>query len=135
MRVIKKIDHVGIVVSNIDETLKLLSDIFGFGESDTFMDSGQAFRSSLIRINDATFELIEPIGTQGSIAKFLKERGNGLHHVSLEVDDLAEELKSLQKMGIRLINTEPQPVGDSKVLFIHPHSTKGVLIELVQKGG
>jgi len=130
---IKKINHVGIAVSNIDETLKLLSDKFGFKEIKTFTDSEQMFRSSLIGLNDVTFELIEPINDEGSIAKFLRESGNGLHHISLEVDNINEEFKSLKKMGVHLISNEPQIIGNFKVAFIHPLSTKGVLIELIQK--
>lgn len=130
---IKKINHVGIVVDNKDEMLNLLSNMFGFKEIETFTDSEQTFKSSLVAMNDATFELIEPIGIQGSIAKFLKERGSGLHHLSIEVDDIDREIKLLQKMGTHLINVESQTVGNFKVAFIHPSSLKGVLIELVQR--
>lgn len=132
---VKGINHVGIVVSSIEETLKLLSNMFGFKEIETFTDSGQTFKSSLVSINDATFELIEPIGTKGNMAKFLKERGGGLHHLSLDVDDIDQELKSLQKMEVHLINVVAQTVGNFKVAFVHPHSTRGVLIELVQRVG
>ncbi len=131
---IKKISHVGIVVNNINEMLDLLSNMFGFKEIETFIDSEQTFKSSLIAINDAAFELMEPIGTQGTIAKFLKERGGGLHHLSIEVDNIDQELKLLQKMGTRLINVESQTVGKFRVAFIHPSSLKGVLIELLQRG-
>lgn len=131
---IKKINHVGIVVDNIDEMLNILSNMFGFKEIETFTDSEQTFKSSLIAINDVAFELMEPIGSQNTIAKFLRERGSGLHHLSIEVDDIDRELKLLQKMGTRLINMESQIVGNFKVAFIHPDSLKGVLIELVQRG-
>lgn len=131
---IKKINHVGIVVDNIDGMLNMLSNMFGFKEIETFTDSEQTFKSSLIAINDVAFELIEPIGSQNTIAKFLRERGSGLHHLSIEVDDIDRELKLLQKMGTRLINMESQIVGNFKVAFIHPDSLKGVLIELVQRG-
>lgn len=126
---IKKIHHVGIAVNSIDETLKLFYGMFGFREIKT-TDSQGAFKSSLICANDAAIELLEPTDSEGGIAKFLRERGEGLHHLSLEVDDVNRELKSLQEKGIRLIDAEPQTMGGTKVAFIYP--AKGVLIELVQ---
>ena len=130
---IKRINHVAIAVESISETLRLLHQAFGFEESETYLDPEQTFKSSMLRCGDAAVELIEPIAAQGGIAKFVKERGGGLHHLSLEVDDLEHHIKSLQQMGIRLVNDEPQIVGGHKLVFIHPRSTKGVLIELMQK--
>jgi methylmalonyl-CoA epimerase len=130
---IKQINHVAIVVEDIEAAARLYSSLFGFEQVETYVDRNQTFKSAMVRSGDATCELLQPIG-DGPIAKYLRERGGGLHHMSLEVDDLEKELESLRKLGVRLIDTEPQAVGNDKLAFIHPRSTNGVLIELVQKG-
>ena len=129
---IKKIDHVGIVVKNIDEALKRFSK-FGFRVVESITDPRQEFRMALISAGDTTLELIEPISSKGSIAKFLEQRGGGIHHLSLGVDSIEQELKSLQAKGIRLVNKEPQSLPSAQVAFIHPDSAEGVLIELIQR--
>ena len=130
---IGRLNHVAIVVENIEEAAALYSRVFGFELVETFRDPNQTFKSAMVRIQNATCELLEPIG-DGPIAKYLRERGGGLHHVSLEVDDLDKELESLRAMGVRLIDSEPQQVGKDRIAFLHPKAMKGVLIELVQKG-
>jgi len=130
---ITKIDHVGIVVRNIDEALNIFSNMFGFKAVESITDPQQEFRSVLIFAGDAALELIEPISPKGNIAKFLEQRGGGIHHLSLSVDNIEQELESLQANGIRLVNKEPQSLPSAQVAFVHPHSTGGVLIELIQR--
>ena len=130
---IKKIDHVGIVVKNIDEALKIFSNIFGFRVVESVTEPHQEFRAVLIFAGDAALELIEPISAKGSIAKFLEQRGEGIHHLSLGVDNIEQELKSLQANGIRLVNKEAEFLPSAQVAFVHPNSTEGVLIELIQR--
>lgn len=129
---IRKIDHVGIVVRDIDEAVKIFSK-FGFRLVESVTAPQQEFRTVLISAGDAALELIEPLSPKGSIAKFLEERGGGMHHLSLGVDSIEQELKSLQAKGIRLVNKEPQSLPSGQVAFVHPHSTGGVLIELIQR--
>jgi len=131
---IKKINHIAIAVDSMEESLALFSEVFGFEPVETFRDPQGMFQSTMVRCSDATCELLEPIGKEGPIARFLRERGGGIHHLSLEVDDLELELASLREKGIRLIDPAPQQIGNDRIAFIHPHSMKGVLIELVQKG-
>lgn len=130
---IRKIDHVGIVVRNIDEALKIFSNVFGFSIVESITDPRQEFRSVLIFVGNAVLELIEPISPRGDIAKFLEQRGEGIHHLSLSVDNIDQELNSLQAKGIRLVNREPQSLPSAQVAFVHPHSMGGVLIELIQR--
>lgn len=130
---IRKIDHVGIVVKNIDEALKIFSNIFGFRVVESVTEPHQEFRAVLISAGDAALELIEPISAKGSIAKFVEQRGEGIHHLSLGVDNIEQELESLQAKGIRLVNKEAQSLPSARVAFVHPHSTGGVLIELIQR--
>jgi len=130
---IKKIDHVAIVVSNIDEALNIFSNMFGFRLVESVIDPRQEFRAVLISAGDAALELIEPINPKGNISKFLKQRGGGIHHLSIDVDNIEQELESLQAKGIRLVNEEPQSLPSARVAFVHPHSAGGVLIELIQR--
>ena len=130
---LKCINHVGLVVKSIEEALKVFAEVFGFKESRIVVDPAGTFRSCLISTNDARFELIEPLGNQGTVARYLETKGGGLHHVSLEVDDMETALKSLKNRGVRLINQDAQTVGDLKVAFVHPASVQGILIELTEK--
>lgn len=131
---IKRIDHVGIVVSNISESLQVLSDLFGFKATASPVDSKSGeYRTLTLCVGDALVELIEPMDPDGSIAKFLKQRGAGLHHISFQVEDISKALKSLKAKGVRLINEEPTPVAIGRAAFVHPHSTKGILVELLER--
>ena len=132
---IKKFDHVGIVVKNTEDALSLFSNMFGFkiSESLTFPEDG--FKSTLISKEGVTFELIEPIGSEGIIQKFVEKHGGGLHHISIQVDDIELEMKSLKAKGVQLVSDEPQVVKgtSNKGVFIHPRSTSGILIELIRR--
>ena len=131
---IKKLDHVGTVVKNTEEAVSLFSNLFGFKitEPRTFQEEG--FRSTLISKEEVTLELIEPIGPEGMIQKFVEKRGGGLHHISLQVDDLEGEIKQLKTQGVKFVKEEPSQISEtSKIVFIHPRSTHGILIELIQR--
>ena len=130
---IRKIDHVGIVVRDIDEALKVFSNIFGFEVVESITGPQQEFKLVLISKGNAFLELIEPIDPEGSIARFLEQRGGGLHHIALDVDDIEQELESLQAKSVSLVNKEPQSLLSARVAFVHPRSTAGILIELMQK--
>ena len=132
---LKRIDHIGVIVRDIDEAVKVFSEIFGFRKVDSspYTDSEGDFKSVQVAAGEVTIELIEPINPNGSLANFLQKRGEGLHHISIEVDDIDRELELLKTKGVRLINEEAQAVGHSKVAFVHPVATKGILVELTQR--
>lgn len=130
---INKFDHVGLAVNSAEETVALLSKLFGFEIKESRAEPEAGFKSTLISKEDVTLELIEPIGPQGMIQKFIEKRGAGLHHVSIQVSDIAEEMKRLKDLGVQFIGEEAAEVGGSKVIFVHPRSTGGLLIELTQK--
>jgi methylmalonyl-CoA/ethylmalonyl-CoA epimerase len=131
---IEGVDHIGIVVKSLDEALDLYVNTLGFKKSEMLTVEGPGkFRSVMVSLDALTIELMEPVDTQGSIHKFLQTKGEGIHHVSILVDDIKKELNLLDSKGIRLINKEPEYVKGSLVSFIHPASMKGVLIELLQK--
>ncbi len=130
---IKRIDHTAIVVRNIEETLELYSKLFGLKASHIETVPDQGVKTALIPIGDTEIELLEPIDPQGGVAKFLERRGEGLHHISLEVDDVDQELSSLEGKGAELIDKKGRKGVAGRIGFLHPKSTRGVLIELAQK--
>ena len=132
---LKRIDHIGVMVRDIDEAVKVFSEIFGFRKVDSSLhtDSGGDFKSVQMTAGEVTIELIEPLDPNGPLASFLQKRGEGLHHISFEVDDIDRELELLRKKGVRLINEKAQAVGDNRVAFVHPVATKGILVELTQR--
>jgi methylmalonyl-CoA/ethylmalonyl-CoA epimerase len=130
---IKKFDHVGLAVKDSGETAALLSNLFGFKVIESRAEPQAGFRSTLVSKEDVTLELIEPVGPQGMIQKFIEKRGGGLHHISIQVADLMEEIQRLKGLGVQFASEEAADVADSKVIFIHPRSTNGLLIELIQR--
>jgi methylmalonyl-CoA/ethylmalonyl-CoA epimerase len=130
---VKKFDHVALVVKNTQETFSLLSSLFGLEVVETRMEPEAGFKSTLVSKADVKFELIEPVGPEGMIQKFVEKRGGGLHHVSLEVADLDAEMKRLKALGVQFSGEHPAVLDGTKVIFIHPRSTNGLLIELMQR--
>ncbi len=133
---IKRIDHVGVVVKNLDEALDLYVNTLGFTASEILVaEKGERFRTVMVSLGNVTFELIEPLDAKGGIRSFLETKGEGIHHVSLEVDDIREELSALGAKGIRFLMKEPEQVMGTLVTFVHPKSTRGVLMEVLQRVG
>jgi len=130
---IKKFDHVGMAVTDTDEVVALMSKLFGFQIAESREEPAAGFKSTLISSAGVTLELIQPVGSQGMIQKFIEKRGAGLHHISIQVDDLDEEMKRLKGIGVQFASEEAAQVDDSRVIFIHPRSANGLLVELVQR--
>jgi methylmalonyl-CoA/ethylmalonyl-CoA epimerase len=131
---IEKYDHVGMVVANTEETLAVLARLFGFQTVESLVMIKAGFKSTLISKAEVTLELIEPVGPEGIIQTFVEKRGGGLHHISIRVSDLEEEMKRLRAVGVQFVSEEPVQVTDtSKIIFIHPRSAGGLLIELSQR--
>jgi len=131
---IRKIDHIAIAVKNLDEALLLYDRLFGVKPSKIETIPQQGVKAALLSMGQGSeIELLEPIDPQGGIAKFLENRGEGIHHICLEVDDVDHELGTLADKGVHLIDRQGRPGLAGKVGFLHPKSTKGVLIELAQK--
>jgi len=131
---IKKIDHIAIAVKNLDEALQLYYNLLGVKPSKIETIPQQGVKAALLPIGDGgEIELLEPIDPNGGVAKFLETRGEGIHHICMEVDDVDKELASLAQKGLQLIDKQGHPGLAGKVGFLHPKSTKGVLIELAQK--
>jgi methylmalonyl-CoA epimerase len=131
---IKKIHHIAVVVKNLDEALELYDNLFGTKPSKIETIQQQGVKVALLPMAEGgEIELLEPIDPQGGIAKFLESRGEGIHHICFEVENVDQELCVLADKGAQLLDKQGHPGLAGKVGFIHPKSTKGVLIELAQK--
>ena len=131
---LKKIDHIAIIVKDADEALKTYSGMFGFEVEEELEGPGGEFKAVMVKVGDIRVEFLQPMTDEGSFARFLKERGGGLHHVSFATNNINQDLKTLKEQNRRLINEEPMslPNGD-KIAFVHPGAAENVLIELVQR--
>lgn len=129
---IKKIDHVAIAVDNIDRSLAKYREVLGLDATAREYVDAQKTEAVLLAIGDSNLELIEPKGNDG-LRKFLDKRGEGLHHVAIEVEGIESALALLKAMGVPLIDESPRKgARGHKVAFVHPRATGGVLIELVE---
>jgi methylmalonyl-CoA/ethylmalonyl-CoA epimerase len=130
----KKVDHIAIAVRNLDEALQLYNKLFGARPSKIETIPQQGVKAALLPMGQGSeIELLEPIDPQSGVAKFIESRGEGIHHICLEVGDVDRELTTLAAKGVQLIDKQGRPGLAGKVGFLHPKSTKGVLIELAQK--
>ena len=129
---IKGISHLGVAVKDLEEARKFYRSIFGLESGEPMVGGGGTVRASLVELDNATVELLEPIGNEGAIAKFLEKRGEGIQHVCYEVDDINAEVESLKAKGMDVLG-EPRPGAEGMAVFLHPRGTHGVLVELVEK--
>ncbi len=127
------IDHVGVAVEDIEAALGLYRDTFGMPLVHREKVTEQGVDAALLDIGDGHIELLQPLGPDTAVGKFLERRGAGLHHVAYRVSDVQQTLESLAGAGLRLIDEKPRVgIRGSRVAFLHPASTGGVLTELVQ---
>jgi methylmalonyl-CoA epimerase len=130
---IKKIDHIGIVVNDIEEALKVYQQALGLTLTKIRERPDQAVTIAFLPTGKSEIELVQPVTSDSGVAKFLQKRGEGIHHICLEVDDIEKSLADLQEKGLQLIDKTPRTgPGGERFAFIHPKSTHGVLIELYE---
>jgi methylmalonyl-CoA/ethylmalonyl-CoA epimerase len=128
-----KFDHVGIAVRSIEQTLALYTKLGDFEVRRTEVP-GQRVKIAMLRAGETSVELLEPTSDESGMAKFLRERGEGLHHIAFAVDDIEASMNDLKEKGFRFIYDKPADGKfGSKVNFIHPKSAGGVLVELTQE--
>jgi methylmalonyl-CoA epimerase len=130
---LKKIDHIAIAVSSIDDALKVFGEVFGLKAEHIEEIPDQKVKAATVRIGDTNIEFIEPTDPESGVAKFVEKKGEGIHHIAVEVADIDAELKALEDRGVALIDRQARKGLAGKIGFLHPKSTKGVLMELVQK--
>lgn len=130
------IDHIGVAVVDIDSALALYRDALGMPLVHRETVAEQGVDAALLDVGDGHVELLAPLGPETPVGKFLARKGPGLHHVAYRVANVEETLASLAAAGLRLIDEHPRNgIRGSRVAFVHPASTGGVLTEIVQPGG
>jgi methylmalonyl-CoA epimerase len=129
------VDHVGVAVKNLEEAISVYRDVLGFKLLSVHVLEERKVRVAFLSTGGETqIELLEPLGGESPITKFLENRGEGVHHIAVIVDDIEEVLKDFKKRGVALVDEKPRVGAEGKkIAFIHPKSTKGVLLELVMK--
>ena len=128
-----KIDHIGIATERLDDGLAIWRDALGLAVEETEEVAEQRVRVAMLPIGDTRVELLEPTTPDSAVGRFLAKRGPGIHHIAVKVDDIQASLADLKRKGARLIDETPRiGAGGCLVAFVHPTSTHGVLLELVQ---
>ena len=128
-----KIDHLGIAVKAVADAAKMYETVLGLKVTGTDQVDDQGVKVAMIDIGESRFELLEAIREDSPIGKFVAKRGEGLHHVAVRVDDIEASLAQLKASGVRLIDEKPRRgAHNTRVAFIHPAGTHGVLLELVE---
>ena len=127
---LQKLHHIAIAVKDIEAALGDFADVIGLPRSEVVFVEAQQVKATLIPVGDAEIELIEPTDPNGGVAKFLARRGEGMHHICFQVEDVDHELSDLGGRGLQMIDQKSRPGLAGMVGFIHPKSTKGVLTEL-----
>tara|TARA_B100000530_G_scaffold330294_1_gene273441 strand:+ start:1347 stop:1748 length:402 start_codon:yes stop_codon:yes gene_type:complete len=130
----KKIEHIGIAVSNLEEANGIYTEILGLAPYKTEVVDSEGVITSFFQTKNTKIELLQGLNENNAISKFIKKRGEGIHHIAFEVENIKQEIKRLKKLGFKIINESPKKGADNKLIcFIHPKSTHHVLIELCQE--
>lgn len=130
----KKIEHLGIAVKNLEQSVSLYEKLLGVSCYKTEAVESEGVTTAFFKTGENKIELLEAMHENSPIAKFLEKKGEGIHHVAFEVDDIYKEMERLKAQGFQLLNEEPKKGADNKlVCFIHPKTAGGVLVELCQE--
>jgi methylmalonyl-CoA epimerase len=129
------VDHVGVAVKNLNDAIALYRDVLGFKLEGVHVLTERKVRVAFFSTGgEANIELLEPIGSDSPVAKFLENRGEGVQHVAVRVKDIEAVLAELKRKAVVLVDDKPRAGAEgAKIAFVHPKSTKGVLLELVEK--
>ncbi len=131
---IQKLDHIGIAVNNLDEALKLYSEVLGLELVGTEIVEEQKVRVAFLPVGDTEVELLESTSPDGPISKFIEAKGQGIQHLAFKVDDIDAAIEEMKEKGMRMIDEKPRyGAGGARIAFMHPKSSNGVLIELCER--
>ena len=131
---IKKIDHIGIAVNNLEESLSFYEDALGLKVENIEEVAEQKVKVGFLDIGGIHFELLESTSPDGPVAKFIEKRGEGIHHIAILVDNIEKSIEFMKDKGVKLIDETPRKgAGGAKMAFVHPKSTHGILLELYEK--
>lgn len=129
-----KIEHLGIAVNKLENSIPLFEQLLNTPCYKTEEVASEGVSTAFFKVGDSKVELLEGLTETSAITKFIAKKGEGLHHIAFEVDNIEAEMKRLQALGFELINTSPKNGADNKLIcFLHPKTTNGMLIELCQE--
>lgn len=134
---IKRIDHVAVVVRDLDASLRFYRDILGITPSRVLDFPSEGVKIAFLPMGGpggSEIELLEPMSAESGVGRYLEKRGEGLHHICLEVPDIEAALRELQADGVPVLDAQPRPTAEGRGVFIHPKGASGVLLELVERG-
>lgn len=130
----KNIEHIGIAVKDLEESNKLFAKLYGKEHYKIETVESEGVKTSFFEVGNNKIELLQALNDESPIAKFIDKRGEGMHHIAFEVDDIYAEISRLKGEGFMVVNETPKKGADNKlVVFLHPKSTNGILIELCQE--
>lgn len=128
------IDHIGIAVNSIEESLKFWEGTLGVKCAGVETVEDQKVKTAFLPIKESELELLEATSPESPVAKFIEKKGEGIHHIAIRVDNLEEALSELKKKGVKLIDETPRKgAGGAMIAFLHPKATGGILLELSQR--
>jgi methylmalonyl-CoA/ethylmalonyl-CoA epimerase len=130
---LKNIEHIGIAVQNLEESLDFYQNILGLELLKQEKVESQGVNIAFLKIGESKIELLEPLNEESTIARFINKNGQGIHHFAILVDSIEDKIKTMQAQGARLIGDKATEGADNmKIIFIHPKTTNGVLLELCE---
>ena len=130
----EKLDHIGIAVKDLDQAMKLYRDAFGIEPGMVYESSYTKAKIAFFPIGEVRIELMQPVNPDSVLGKFLERKGEGIQHIAYKVKDVDRSLTELEEKGVQLIDKKSRKVRENeRVAFLHPKSTNGVLIELIQE--
>lgn len=131
---ILKLDHIGIAVTHLDESKKFWTDVLGLEFSGSETVEEQKVTTAFFPVGESEVELLESTTSDGPVARYLKKKGEGIHHIAFRVENIQAALEELKAKGIKLIDEKPRKgAGGAKIAFVHPESTNGILVELCER--
>ncbi len=131
---LKDIDHIAVAVHSMDEALATFRELYGVEPERTEEIASDKITEAMLRVGDTYLQLLEPTDPESTVAKFLEKRGPGLHHIAIAVEDLEAALAHLKSKGAELLDEAPRMGGGGhRVAFVHPKTTHGILIELIER--
>lgn len=133
-KMMNKIEHLGIAVQNIEESLKVYEALLGAKCYKTETVESEGVKTAFLQVGESKIELLEATNPESPIAKFLEKKGKGIHHIAFDVSNIESEISRLEELGFELIHKTPKDGADNKrIAFLHPKSTDGILVEMCQE--
>lgn len=130
--IFQNLDHVGIAVTDLEAALRFYRETFGVEPGPIIESQEQGLRASTISVGQSKLEILQPLRDDTPVGRFIKSRGEGLHHIGFRVDNIHDKLRLVKSKGVKMVDQEPRPGLYGTIGFLHPDATRGVLIELTQ---